>query len=80
MKQYLLNLLIALDQLVNTLLGGCPDATISARVYKNSQKYWYVRPLEKIINCIFRLFGHTDHCHQSYLNELNRTHLGSGYK
>lgn len=31
MKNYILNLLIALDQSVNTILGGYPDETISLR-------------------------------------------------
>jgi len=34
MKRYFFNLLIALDQLVNTLLIGSPDETISSRMGK----------------------------------------------
>lgn len=34
MKRYLWNLLIALDQFANTLLGGFPDETISSRMGK----------------------------------------------
>ena len=34
MKAYLWNILIALDQLVNTILAGDPDETISSRVAK----------------------------------------------
>ena len=32
MGKYLLNLFVALDQLVNTLLGGDPDMTLSGRM------------------------------------------------
>ena len=40
---YLLNILISLDQLGNTLLGGDPDETISSRCAKNQDKwYWYI--------------------------------------
>jgi hypothetical protein len=45
MKQvinYFFNILISLDQLGNTLLGGDPDETISSRCAKNQDKwYWY---------------------------------------
>lgn len=34
MKKYLWNLLLALDQGINTLLGGDPDETISSRAGK----------------------------------------------
>lgn len=34
MLQYLLNILISIDQLGNTLLGGSPDETISARLWR----------------------------------------------
>jgi len=30
-KNYFLNLLVMLDQMVNTILGGYPDETISLR-------------------------------------------------
>lgn len=33
--RYLRNLFIAVDQLVNTILGGDPDETISSRLGKN---------------------------------------------
>lgn len=31
LKQYLFNLWVAVDQLVNTILGGDPDMTVSGR-------------------------------------------------
>lgn len=42
MKNYLMNLLISLDQLGNTILGGLPDETISSRAAKAklSGKKW----------------------------------------
>lgn len=81
MKTYLLNVLIALDQLVNALFGGHSDETLSARAYRNSQKgYWYARVFRKLIDCVFGWLGDEDHCYQSYLNELNRAHLGPAYK
>lgn len=38
MGKYLLNLLISLDQLVNTLTGGDPDETISSRAGKATRR------------------------------------------
>lgn len=42
MKRYAWNLLIALDQLANTVLGGYPDETISSRAGKAARagKRW----------------------------------------
>jgi hypothetical protein len=34
-KRYFVNLLIAIDQLGNTIIGGDPDETISSRAGKN---------------------------------------------
>lgn len=34
LRQYILNILISLDQLVNVLIGGKPDETISSRAGK----------------------------------------------
>ncbi len=61
MGQYLRNLLISLDQLMNTILGGNPDETLSSRAYHLKQKgiYWYAN----IINGIF--FWQQDHCEES---------------
>lgn len=54
MKNYLLNLLIAFDQLANTILGGYPDETISlrsARACDNGARWGCVlcKALDKII-------------------------------
>ena len=43
MKRYALNLLIAVDQLVNAILRGDPDETLSSRAYRmqlKGQRYW----------------------------------------
>lgn len=52
LKKYLWNILISLDQLVNTILGGDPDETISSRIGKRQRKgkiaYWLCRMLHMI--------------------------------
>lgn len=54
MKQvinYFFNILISLDQLGNTLLGGDPDETISSRCAKNQDK-WYWHYLGKVLEFV----------------------------
>lgn len=61
MKRYALNLLIALDQFVNAILGGAPDRTISYRCYDH-RDHWAGAAAVKLIDWIFRFFGEKDHC------------------
>ena len=37
-KKYIINLLISIDQLFNTILGGNPDETISSRMGRHLLK------------------------------------------
>ncbi|WP_059412652.1 hypothetical protein [Cupriavidus basilensis] len=61
MRKYLLNLLIALDQGANTLLGGDPDETISSRAGKGQAegKRW------ACVLCRFLDWFERDHCTKS---------------
>lgn len=70
MKKYLINLLIATDEWVNTLFGGSPDETISFRVA-------IMRAEGKQFGCIFCKFldlFQKDHCDITVFN-LNKTSL-----
>lgn len=49
-KKYIYNILIAIDQLVNTLFGGDCDETVSSRVGKN----YNGSLIHKIIDWLFR--------------------------
>lgn len=62
MKRYLLNLLIAFDQLANTALAGDPDETISSRMgkYAARGKGWVPCQLCKLLNLFEK-----DHCKNS---------------
>lgn len=40
-RKYLRNLLVAIDQLLNTILGGDPDETVSSRLGKRD--WWLGR-------------------------------------
>ena len=83
MKQRLLNLLIALDQLAYVLLtlgAGHPDETLSAAAYRTELKGrrlgrffrpvidWLFRPLEK------------DHCRKAYEAEKRGVQLPKEYQ
>lgn len=54
MKKYILNVLISIDQLGNTLAGGDPDETISSRLGKLKLKHGgtipWTHPLARIID------------------------------
>ena len=61
---YILNILISLDQLANTLLGGDPDHTISGRMGRAivEGRCRFCRPICKFLNVVFR---QKNHCKQS---------------
>ena len=69
--------LIALDQLVNTILAGHADETLSARAYRLSRdrgRHWPRR----VIDALF--FWDENHCEQAHLSEMLRRHLPRPYR
>lgn len=65
--RYFLQVLIALDQLVNALLGGWADETLSShahRGHRNGKWYGFMR---HIINLMF--FWQVDHCKDAFHSE-----------
>ena len=74
-------ILIALDQLANTVAGGYADETISARAYRmtHTSKAWH--RFHVALDCIvFLLFRQRNHCYISYLSELWRRQLPQEYQ
>lgn len=59
-------ILIAIDQLLNTLLGGWPDETLSSRCYRWARDGVRAWP-RKLVNGLF--FWQRDHCKSSYESE-----------
>ena len=55
--KYVWNILISIDQLINTLLGGDPDETISSRAGKREKEQAWAKYLCKFLNWV-----DTDHC------------------
>lgn len=72
MRDWWLQVLIALDQLLNALLGGWADETLSARAHRKSD--WR----RQAINALF--FWQYDHCAASYWAERNRRQLPPDYR
>lgn len=67
-----LQVLIAIDQLINTLLGGYADETLSSRAWRHKLDGSRSWPCW-IINHLF--FWQDNHCRASYESELERHHL-----
>lgn len=60
-KRYIWNVLISLDQLLNTLFAGDPDETISSRMGKRARKG------DRLGICVCKVlnFFDKDHCEKS---------------
>lgn len=74
-----MQILIAIDQLANALLGGHADETLSARAHRMREKnhrYWGWTA--GAIDWLF--FWQADHCQQSYESELQRRQLPNHYQ
>ncbi len=79
MKQYLLNVAIAVDQTLNALRGGSPDETLSAAAWRTEQKgRWLGRVFRPLIDLLFSLFE-KDHCRKSFESERDGRHLPKEY-
>jgi hypothetical protein len=71
MKKYFLQILIALSQLGNSILGGYADETMSSRAYRTEQKgKFFGKFFRPIIDWLFEtLFNDAFHCENSYVSE-----------
>ena len=80
MKQYLLNVAIALDQVLNALRGGSPDETLSAAAWRTEQKgRWLGRIFRPLIDLVF-LPLEKDHCRTAFESERDGRHLPEEYR
>ena len=64
--------LIAADQLVNALLAGWPDETLSSRAWrweKDGVRSWPRRVIDRLF------FWEKNHCYQSYISERDGRQL-----
>lgn len=80
MKQRILNLLIAVDQLIYvviTLGVGMPDETMSAAVYRMEKDGKPCGFMRYVIDAL--LWFDADHCYQAYLSEVTKKQLLDEY-
>lgn len=73
--KYFLNILIWLDQGLNTLRGGHPDETLSAWFHRLHLRGW--SQARNFTNALF--FWQKDHCKEAYESESIRRHLPREY-
>lgn len=64
----------ALSQLLNTLLGGWSDESVSSRSWRMSPSSRKWATVRVIIDWVFRPFG-PHHCEGAYFNERHRLNL-----
>lgn len=74
---YLANNAIAVDQLLNTLLGGAPDETLSSRAHRMREKKqrfwgWTANAIDVVF---YILASEIQHCRKSYEAEAKRRQL-----
>lgn len=76
---YLHALFVAVDQLLNTVLLGSPDETLSSRAYRADRD-------GKVFGRIFRpaidvlFFWQDRHCHAAYVAEMQRRQYPTNFR
>lgn len=76
LKQWLYNLLIAIDQLINVVFLGHPDETLSSRSYRLYRDNISKIPCVLIDNLFFwDREDNKKHCELSYISEQKRMQL-----
>jgi len=83
-RTYLFNILIALSQLGNTLLGGYPDESMSARAHRTGSKgRWpgvVTRPLIDGLFFVVTFGKDKNHCQDAYDSEHLRRQSPEHYR
>lgn len=76
--KYIINVLLGIDQLFNTLIGGAPDETLSAASYRMNRDGRFWGFLMYPIDWLFFWQG-PNHCYNAYVKELNRSQYPPEY-
>lgn len=83
MATYVKNLLVAVDQLVNTLLGGWPDETLSSRAFRwnrDGLRHWPCRTIDLLFFWDRNNATGQRHCELSYKSETDRLQLAPEFR
>jgi hypothetical protein len=70
--------IVALDQLLNTLVGGWADETISARAWRCQSYSRKWRMVRVVVDALF--FWQDNHCRSAYFSEQERFHMPIHYR
>ncbi len=73
MARYILNVLIGIDQLFTTLLGGFPDETMSSYAYRLAIQRKPFGFMCRVIDALF--YWQPNHCRLAYLDEVKRRQM-----
>lgn len=77
---YVIQILLILDQAMNVILFGKADETLSSRAYRADKKgRIFGKIFRPTIDFIFRIFG-PDHCYWAYVAELKRYQLPEEFR
>lgn len=77
--EYLFQVLLSLDQLFNTILGGMADESLSSRAWRMENKNKKIgKILRPVIDGI--IFWDKDHCYNSFISEVKRRQLPRSFQ
>lgn len=80
-NKYILNILIAIDQLANAALNGDPDETLSARAWRTEQSgKIFGKIFRPLIDTLAILFLDFNHCEKAYQAEVTGKQLHRHYQ
>lgn len=78
--RWVAQVLVALDQALNAVLGGFADETLSARAYRNDspvgKRRW--RIARRAIDALF--FWQDRHCFKAFMAEIDRRQYPPSYR
>lgn len=78
--RWVAQVLVALDQTLNAVLGGFADETLSARAYRNDspvgKRRW--RIARRVIDALF--FWEPNHCFHAFMSEIDRRQYPPSYR
>lgn len=79
-NSYLHNVMVSVDQFGNTLFGGNPDSTISARTgyfsARTGERFWILQ--ERLINYAFKPVDGPNHCREAWQADANEVFYVAG--
>jgi hypothetical protein len=72
-RTWIFEILIAIDRLINAILRGSADETLSARAHRmrlRQQPYWWWTA--DLIDTLFLFLGQMNHCERAHMHEVER--------